>query len=423
MSVSAGFALGPRSGMIVSMVRVQPLLLAALLLSGCGDDLALFEGSTGTPREIDLLAGVPAAEGRVQSGALQIEGPLLLDTGAPVSLVDREQLGAESAGWRRTEIDALGLRFRDVEAAVFELFGSSPCAVARPVGVVGGDLLRHFVFDLDYRAQRVTLHEEAPALDIVDSEAPFELPLQLLGGGRAQIAGLDGARSLPATRLLMEVTIEGATRWAMIDTGASLSVVRREVVEIDAQTRPQACCFSVTTVNGQERLPLARLRDLSLGGKTTLSDVSVLVGSATLFELLSAEVGREVDLLLGANVLARFGLRIDSKGLELQLARYSSSDHLVAEPWLLPGFSFCRTKEGQALVQDVFGGSDAEAKGLKGGERVIAVDGRSLAELDDAATRAALVGEGVGDTLSLQIAGKSQELIVEVERVLPLFVP
>ncbi|MBW2736698.1 MAG: retropepsin-like domain-containing protein, partial [Deltaproteobacteria bacterium] len=304
------------------MMRLYLLLCVGLSLSSCGDDPLpfFFEGETGTPHEIALLAGVPAVEGRALSSGLIAEGPLLLDTGAPVSLLDIDDLSAQSPGWYIAEFEALGLRFLEVNTAVFNLFDESSCAVARPVGIIGGDLLGHFTVDLDYRAQQITLHQQddAPGLITVDAETPVSLPLKVLGGGRAAISGLEGVRTLAATRALLEVEVEGTTRWAMIDTGASLSVVRPNVVETDAQTRPRACCFSVTTIEGEQRMPLARLRQLSLGSTSTLPDVAVLVGDVTLFELLSAEVGREIDLILGANVLARYGLRLEPRAGALQ---------------------------------------------------------------------------------------------------------
>ncbi|MBW2735207.1 MAG: PDZ domain-containing protein, partial [Deltaproteobacteria bacterium] len=119
--------------------------------------------------------------------------------------------------------------------------------------------------------------------------------------------------------------------------------------------------------------------------------------------------------------LARYGLRLEPRAGALQLARYTKTDHLVTDPWLLPGFSFCRTQAGETLVQEVFSGSDAEARGLKGGERIVAVDGQSLVGLDESAMRAALIGGGLGHTVRLLRSGHSQELMVEVERVLPFF--
>lgn len=407
--------------MIERMKQLRHLMLSALLLSGCGSDAPPFVGETGTPHPISLLAGVPAVEGRARSDALETTGPFLLDTGAPVSLVDIGALGAASPAWRDMELEAMGLRFPNVRAAVFSLFGDTPCADPRPVGVVGTDLLRHLTVDLDFRGRQVTLHVDPPPFAVSDTEPAVSVPLQLLGGGRVSISGVEGTRKLPATRALLEVEIEGTTRWAMIDTGASLNGVRRAVVEVDAATRPQACCFSVSTVSGDQRLPLARVRQLTIPGLAPLSDVAVVVPDDSLFELLSAEVGRKVDLLLGANVLARFGLRIDLQAQELQLARYQQQDHLPQDRWVLPGFTYCRNEAGEALVQDVIGGTDADAKGLRGGERVVAVDGQSLAPLDATATRAALIGDGIGDMVSLRLAGRNDEVIVEVERVLPLF--
>ena len=185
-----------------------------------------------------------------------VETVALIDSGAPYSVVDRAWrragggsetfaapmvafgLGGHAQLGRGTRLDVAlpGLAIRDLHAAVLDM---GPVAGAGGLGtplILGQDVLRRMVLELDPRARRLRL----VARDgFVADPSMVAAPVRRGGG------------------LTAEVTVEGATVRALIDTGAS------GVLALDRTT--------------------ARAAGLLDGRRTTRSDSAVLGG------LLSAQ--------------------------------------------------------------------------------------------------------------------------------------
>ncbi len=389
------------------------LALLCLVTAACGGDEGLrFEGELGQPQTLLFAGDAPLASAAVTlEGATTQQVALLIDTGAPATVLSSHAFNS-SVRWPRATVAALGITLSELNVGVGSLFSESPCAPA-PAGVLGGDLLAHFRVELDYEAGTLILDGPPIAADV-------ELPLTLAGGGRLRLTADDVGHRVGATRQLVEVEIEGRKATALIDTGASLTVLSQSLFDtLPSTARPSACCQRFATGSGLVVAPLSRVKSLRLGA-VELSDMAVTVmPDAALFAPVSAEVGQEVELLLGGTALRDLRLSLAPREGRLAIARVAASQ-VDRDEWIRPGFGYCRTKDGALHIIEVYQGSDAETK-LRAGDRVVAVGGVSVARLDDRALASALRAPGVGKLVTLRIQGVSSQRDeeVRVEDVLP----
>jgi predicted aspartyl protease len=399
-----------RSSICAALVALLPAL------SACGGDDGLrFEGSVGQPRALLFAGDAPLASTTVTlPGSSPQPVALLLDTGAPATVLSTHAFANAPAGWPTATLEALGLTLPERVVGMAPLFSNSPCDPA-PAGVLGGDVLAHFRVELDYGRRQLILDGPPIAADT-------ELPLSLAGGGRLRFGPNDPGHRVGATRQLVEVEIEGLRATALIDTGASLTVLSEQLfAKLAPAGRPTACCQRFATGSGLVTASLSRVKSLRLG-TVELEDMPITVmPDAALFAPVSAEVGRPVELLLGGSALRELRLVLAPREGRLAIARVSANQ-VDADEWRRPGFGYCRDNAGVAHIIDIYEGTDAETK-LRGGDRVVAVAGQSVDTLDDAALAAALRAPGVGNTVQLRIQGASSQRDeeVRVEDVLPSF--
>src|SRR5437763_1560328 len=94
------------------------------------------------------------------------------------------------------------------------------------------------------------------------SNAVVTVPFDLEGGGSATVG--ETAVTLPATRIAVDVSIEGMVVPMFVDTGSSTMVLEPALYDaIVADGRPQSTT-SVATIMGTENVPSTKLRDVSL---------------------------------------------------------------------------------------------------------------------------------------------------------------
>lgn len=416
-------------------------LALALLLAGCGDAELPFAGEPGRATAITIDSWVPFVMGDVRlpdDGAAS--GPLLLDTGSPLTLLDRGATGL-TAGHASAELRAFGLTFPGYPLVVTDVFaGEDPCQSRPTAGIVGGDLLRHFRLGLDYKAGRAYLFRGPEADDATldaDTEPPLRVPLEVLGGGTvAGLAGVEGSVGVPGTRLVVaRVRVEGRDAVAVIDTGASLNLIGTRLLKRlgDTGGRPQLCCTGVTTLGGAVRARVLRVKSIELGGARVDSVAALAAaGLDSLLAGLSGEIGREVDLLLGGSFLREFTARYDYGAGWLELRRYRSPTHIDRDEFVGPGFSFCEArhvtdpKSGADVpvgmrVLDVYQDTDASDQGVAAGSLVVAVDGSSVVGKSAEQALQLIRKHAVGETVKLSFKATPADIVrqVEVERVLP----
>lgn len=399
------------------------VVLACGLFCSCGDDASPpYLGSTGTPVEMALVDGVPAVEVTITEAR---GGPLVVDSGAPLTLFSDQAVALPPGELVRGQLEGLGPVFPRFEAPVLSLFDEAdwPCVGAVPIGLLGADLLGLFRVRLDYQSGRMAL-EAASEPPANRSEDEVDVTFELLGGGRIRIGELE--RRVGATRIVSPISIDGADALGLLDTGASMTLIEPALFDRlpDNATRPVGCCVTLggpSVASSSARL--VRLREVRLG-PLALENVAVLVvGGGTLLDDVSREVGRRVSVILGTNILRRFRHEIDYKRRTWRLEQVRPAEASL-DRFVGPGFSYCRARDdsGALIVRDVYRESDAERHGVRSGDRVFEIDGRSVALLDDEALHR-LVATPRAEPVALRArrAGGELRWEIRVEDALPLF--
>jgi hypothetical protein len=404
-----------------------PLLCAGALV-GCADDQRIaYSGEPGQATGLRLDGWVPWIDAVVDGGAPQ---PLLVDTGVPLTMLFREAFPELAAGRQSVALEAFHLRFPQLAPAVVPSGEAEPsCAGPAPAGLLGWDVFGDFELALDYRGRRAVLFDDrrGPRGEFAEDVEPAEVvTAELRGGGALRLAETDELVQLPATRLIVDAALEGATHAALVDTGSSLTVISDGLFEqLPAADRPSFCCVTVGMIDGPARARIARLRELRLGGAAVQNVPVVVLERDALFAALGAEIGRPLHLLVGGSFLRHFATALDYPRRALRLQRYRDASHTSADEYLLPGFSFCQAAAPHAglRVLDVFENTDAARKGVRPGELLIAVDGADVRGRTAEQVAALFRAAGAGTTTSLRFAAAAgavdREVAVLVEQMLP----
>jgi hypothetical protein len=380
-----------------------------VLLVGCGEapgsDLQghharRLTGALGTPAEVTPLLGLFTVRARVNDTPT----PMLVDTGAPLTFV------APTAGVSRgpQRLRTLGL----ADATLYDVpaVGDDPFGLAPQVGgVLGVNVICQFNATWDWQRQRFTLGDAPTDVDLV-GEATV-VPFTLRGGGRFSVSGSNV--EVPATRIVLPAVVEGVTRSLLLDTGASTSALRSDLLESFAQSR-RSVRLSVTTQDGVVSQRLLRVRSLQVAGLDVTAP-AVVGYDAEALGTIAAEVGAPVDGLLGADLLRGHLLTIAYPAGRLSLRAYRDTAH-VRDRWVRAGVLLARTG-GAWRVQAVLEGTAAASLGLTTGVAVTSIDGVALAGLGLDAVEGHLTGRA-GDVRVLQTPAGG--FSIPVEDVVPL---
>jgi predicted aspartyl protease len=299
---------------------VAGALIAALGL-GCGGGsnnggtAAGAAGSGGQTVKGTLTNGVisvPVAVGGVSAM------PFVVDTGAPLTLIDPNRFpssGINTGVGQTTTLNVGGLHIPNVE-----VIGASPCGVmmcsdGEPAGLLGGDVLIQYVITIDYSPASIGFDVGAATPPAGSTATSTTFALQ--GGGMVAIPGTTNSIGVPATRIALDVTIEGASHPFVLDTGSSQIVLRPTLYDsLVADGRAQGTT-NVSTVTGTTTQATTHLKTVDVAGATQ-SNVAA-VRSPLNLDTLSAEVGHTVDGLLGGSYLSHYVTTIDYAGQRLTL--------------------------------------------------------------------------------------------------------
>ena len=386
----------------------RSVALLALLI-GCGSDPSAdlaghharrVSGALGTPSAVTPLLGLFTVRARVNGAPT----PMLVDTGAPLTFV------APTSGVPRgpQRLETLGLgdaTLYDVPAVGDDPFGLAP----QVGGVLGANVLCQFNATWDWQRQRFTLGDAPRDVDVVGEAT--EVPFTLRGGGRFVLGG--GEVAVPPTRIVLPAEVEGVPRALLLDTGASTSALRTDLVEAMARDR-RSVRLGVTTQDGVVTQRLLRVRSLRIAGLTPAFP-AVVGYDASALAAIAAEVGVPVDGLLGADLLRDHLLTIAYPAGRLSLRAYRDVQH-VRDRWIRAGVLLGRSG-GAWRVQTLLEGTAAARSGLQVGTAVVSIDGAPLATLDLDAVEGLLQGR-LGETRVLQTAAGAFTL--PVEDVVPL---
>jgi hypothetical protein len=412
--------------------------LVALAAACASDGYVLeYEGAPGRPTTatfVDWVPGVDLALGAVAARRF------LVDTGAPLTMMDSDSYPDFPQGSNLVDVDALGLRFPSLPVVAVDVFSYEEPSTAAFHGIVGGDVLQAFALSLDYRQPRVWLSDSLDG-ELPDEVDPAEVAgvirtrSEVRGGGRAVVPGECpggcGVIELPATRFLVDIAIESRSQpvRALVDSGASVSVLReRLLADLPAVGRPRLEGVTVGTAGGIVVAYITRVWSLRLeGAEEPVEQVSapilVLPDDETLFDSLSGEVGDEVDGIIGASFLREFLVTLDYPDQSLDLARYRSRDHVDESEYVGVGFTLESNGSGGWVIGRVIAATDAEAEGLVAGEAVAELGGRAVPGLSRAELTEILAEYELGEEVpvAVQRGAEIARADVAVEDLLPAF--
>ncbi|MGE5232817.1 MAG: aspartyl protease family protein [Acidobacteriota bacterium] len=370
-------------------------------------DFTIADGKTSTMVPFELLNNHIYVEVRIDGkGPFQV----LCDTGGQNIMTPElaATLGLEGQGafqgqgvGEKSEDIALakvktlsigGVTLRDQVFAIFPLQAMQQVEGVRFGGLVGYEIFRRFVVDIDYaRRQLVLTLPAAFAYHGDGAVVPFRF--------HDQTPQIDGA-------------IDGVEGALDLDTGSrsSLTVLGPFAVAHGLVERYGAKLEATTGwgVGGSVRGRLARAGAIRLG-PVEVRDVVI--------DLAQQKKGSFSDPYLAGNVgggvLKRFRVIFDYGKKQVIFERAVADG--ARDAWDRAGVWLNLAKGGDAFeVMDAIAGAPAAAAGLVASDRVVAVDGQSPRELSLPALRVRLraLAPGTRVTFTVERAGKRSDVVV-----------
>jgi hypothetical protein len=403
--------------------------LAAFVFGGCGpgdEHRPPYTGVEGQPVTLELVSDVPAVEATVEPAGpdgLQASGLWMIDTGSPITLLDTDD--PEASVFTADTLDVFELSFRDYTLLTLDVFAPGyALGDTSIIGIVGGDLLRYFCPEIDYRNKRATLHEscQVPPSPRPDCDATVTIPFALLGGGQLTLSN-QTAIAVKPTRIAFEVTVEDTAVTAVLDSGASAPALTPALAEqlfADRPNRPHLEPVQVATVAGVVSATMLRVREIRAGGVAVRSVPCLAPEDPMFLQYLSAEIGRPVSLLLGGAFLREFNVRLDYAKRSIYFAPYVERDHIDPDEYVFVGVALAEDA-GQVVISNVYNETDAAAQDVQIGDIVMAVDGRTVFGLQDTLDAIATFEQGERVALELQRLGVTHTVELLIEDLLPHF--
>jgi hypothetical protein len=386
---------------VVQSVAIETIVEPAATFTPPGrqpDDFAIGGGSTATTVPIERIDnhvyvraridGGPPRRFLVDSGGANLLTP---DAAAALGLEPEGELevagvgdGGERAGFVRPRSLALGdLTWQSPLFLVVPLDGVAEANGVEFDGLLGHELFERLVVTIDYAAGRLTLTHPVARGTAPAPPPAIELPLRF-DGTRPVVAG----------------SLDGIAATFMVDTGnRGALTVHRPFAERHRLARRFAAGPETVIgwgVGGPARGRRAGTRSLSLG-RWRMDGVATDLST----QEKGAMASRAVSANLGGGLLKRFTVTFDYGRRLLVLLPGS----LPPDPPDRSGLWINREKAGAAFrIEAVAAGSPAAAAGLRVGDRVLAVDGRSAPELTLAQARD-LLRRSAGTEVRLRLEG------------------
>jgi predicted aspartyl protease len=273
-----------------AMLRLRFLLLALLGLAGCANDQGVRQAG-GDCRLIPVAQLPVESPGNMVFTEAEIDGKsvkLLVDTGAERTLltettVERLHLardlqhatrtygiGSPTATWDAKLPDGIvlgGMRL-PVDRVTVGRFGISEVAGHQVDGLLGADVLLGFDIDLDLPAQEMTLYRarrECP-----DAAPPWNQAY-------VDVAGV----SIRKDRLMLPFELNGVAGIAVLDTGAQMSSISREMAArvglLDSDLADDRTVMAHGAAPDQVPVRIHRFSEFRIGPTETLAPMLPVV--------------------------------------------------------------------------------------------------------------------------------------------------
>ena len=352
---------------------------------------------------------------------LNDSGPawFIFDTGAESSVIDSQlattlklkavgqTVGTGSAGTATATIfKGTSLKLQNIEVTNLTVYGLLIDFLSAPLGrkisgVIGNDILRHLVFEVDYASQIINFYgpesyKYSGAGDVIPITFQGEYPFV-----RARIM-LDGRR-----------VIEGKFE---IDSGATGAItfntpfVNRnrllDSVSKSIQSRLGGVGGSAVAFSG-------RLKAMSLGG-LQLENLVARFSRARSGDVASAKY----DGLIGGEILRRFKVVFDYSRQRMMLEPNAK----FSEPYESDMSGLDLATEGEdfsvVVVNEVEKGSPAEEAGIQEEDTIRAIDGHAIKEFTITQIRRMLMQDGKEYLISLKRGQKELQTKLKLRRLI-----
>jgi len=408
-------------------MRASVVASLLLLFSGCGpassnepaplNDEGLPEldvsGQEGIPIPATNIADILVVDVSVNG----VSAPIGVDTGSPVLLLGPSGFPKANLPNGAGTVDTMtlgALTFKNAYVVAADLI-TSPDEEAPLHGLLGCQILCNFAVTFNYRDQQLTLGQGSLPNHIGEDVAT---PFSLLGGGQGAITGVSGIVHIPKSRVVVKATVEGVEHSFMVDTGASITLLRSALLDDLAKDgRAVMGGLQSQIVGGTTSISVARLKSVSIGGE----EVKGLIASEDetfekALDAVSLEIGQKLDGLIGGSYLRNFYVTIDYPNTTFHLRRYAEGAPTY-DAFDRVAFSVnTKTK----LIEQVIAGTKAEEMGLTKGDEVLEVDGVAIdsAEVSMAGEIGSSKMIHFGKTAKPELS--MQTVAIPVEDILPL---
>jgi hypothetical protein len=390
-----------------ALIRSGAFLLA--VLTACGSA----RGAGGSPRTVPVeIPNLIFLQARVNGSA-----PLwfLLDSGSTFSFLDQgkaEELGLKTRGQESltgggenrfsvrfaegVRLDIGGVRLSRQTLAV------TPWTrrYDRPVvGIIGAPFFERFVAEIDYRAERLRLHE----------------PKGYEYRGSGEVLPLEFQERIPAVRLPVAVATRAPVEAKlMVDTGAGTEgmLLNGPFVTANRLLDPGQGGLEVSqpaAFGGESPSVLARVRSVNLGR-------FVFQNLVTSFSRATTGFGSRADWdgVIGNALLRRFTMILDYSRKRLILEPNDLLD--VPTDYDMTGMSLA-SREGEFRISRVFSGSRAAKAGLRAGDVLVSLDGRAVSHRTLAELCRSFRQDGSEHLLKIRRNGEEQEVNLQMIRI------
>jgi predicted aspartyl protease len=270
----------------------------------------------------------PFVAGTVNNGVISvpvsIEGakaqPFVVDTGAVLTRLDPARfaaLGIQPGLDQVTTLDIGTIHLTEVDVVAASLCGTAmACQGTEPAGLLGGAVLSGFQVTIDYRGAAVAFGTFTAPEGL---GSPTTTPFALQGGGQSDVSGSE--LTVPATRIAVEVNIEGNVVPMVLDTGSSTMILDSDLYDtIVGDGRPQTS-IDINTVTGTKNATLTTLHSVALAGAGAQTGIQAVRAPLDLSGL-ATEVGHPIKGLLGGAYLQHYLTTIDYPGRIITLRPY-----------------------------------------------------------------------------------------------------
>jgi predicted aspartyl protease len=405
------------------------LLFVGLVAPVAGCDGSNAPSYTGTlqPAPAIVNADTFLIEGTLDG----VDSLLFVDTGAPITLLSPQFFTDLKIGPGTLKAHLFGVDF-DALPVVLSNFDDIQVGTTVPVvGLLGGDLLRHFTASFDYAGARVILGETWPTLPEIGTNAnPIgsTINFELLGGGVYPVS--DGTQvPVQRTRIVLDAVIEGQSVVAVVDSGASFVVLNPGFFNsLPTAGRPMLQGVQLGTVMGSNDATVSRVKSLKVGDAEITSAEVAVVPDFQFVQSLQAETQRPVEALIGATFLREFLFSVNYPQQQLTLHKYSNRDHIDDSRFHRVGI-FLGLKQsafGSVIeIASVVKGSDAEKQGVTVNDLPYSIAGKQLETFTDGADIDAALQGTVGSRVTVGLLKNGdrppQSFDLLIEDLLPPF--